>query len=443
MHKIRRRAFIVVALVLALCLGLGLYLAAWAADGADWVALPSNRHLYRNGQLILGTITDRDGVVLAETVDGERRYAADPAVRRAMLHLVGDTQGRIGTGAQTKFSGLLSGYSRLSGLFFADRNTNRLALTASAAVSKAALEALGDYSGAVLAYNYTTGEILCAVSGPGFDPADVPAGLEKDPAYDGVFVNRCFGAAYTPGSVMKLVTAAAALETVPDILDRTFTCEGSVVVDGRRINCQGVHGGIDMKTALAKSCNCAFAEIAELVGGETLAKYFADYGLAESLDIDGIRTAAGRLDTWEDGTAELAWAGIGQSTDLVTPAAMLRFCGAIARGGYATSPNLLKSDRAEARRIMKEETAKTLAAWMANNTETVYGRDSFPDGIGPVCAKSGTAQIDGAASHSWFVGYVASKECPIAFAVVAEHAGTGSGVAKEIAAKVIEAIVEQ
>ena len=443
MHKIRRRAFIVVALVLALCAGLTFYIVSYASDGGTWVSLPSNRHLYKNGQLVLGTITDRDGTVLARTVNGERRYAADGTVRRAMLHLVGDTQGRIGTGVQTKFSGELSGFSPISGLFFAEQNGGTLALSADAAIAKAAYEALGGYNGAVIAYNYKTGAILCAVSKPGFDPENVPAGLESDPAYAGAYVNRCFRAAYTPGSTMKLVTTAAALETVPDILDRTFTCDGSVVIDGRRINCQNVHGEIGLEEALAKSCNCAFAEIAQLVGGKTLAEYFSRCGLDAAFDIDGIRTAAGGIGVWDDGSAELSWAGIGQSTDLATPAALMRLCGAVANGGVAVQPHLLLDSRSPSERLLSAPTAQKLAELMRNDTQTVYGDASFPAELeGLVCAKSGTAQLDGAASHSWFVGFAAGDRYPVAFAVIAEHAGAGSGVAREVAAALLQAVID-
>ena len=443
MHKIRRRAFIAVALVLALCAGLCVYIVSYLQDGASWVSLPSNRHLYRNGQLILGTITDRDGEVLAETVNGARYYAEDETVRRAMLHLVGDTAGKIGTGAQTKFSSLLSGFSPISGLYFAGKTPARLTLTADASIAGAAYRALGSYNGAVVCFNYKTGALLCAVSKPGFDPENVPGDLETDPAYSGAYLNRCFGAAYTPGSVMKVVTAAAALETVPGILERSFVCEGSCVVDGRRINCQGTHGRLDMKSALARSCNCAFAEIALLVGGDTLAEYYSRYGLDSAFEIDGIRVAPGSFTAYADGTAELAWSGIGQSTDLAVPAAWMRLAGAIANGGVSVTPHLLSGSRSSSVRLMKAETARTLAEWMRYNTAAVYGDASFPSALsGHVCAKSGTAQLDGAPSHSWFFGFVDDERYPCAFAVVAEHAGAGSGVAKQVASALLQAVVD-
>ncbi len=443
MHKIRRRALVVVALVLLLCAGLCVYIVSYLRDGASWVSLPSNRHLYKNGELILGTVTDRDGTVLAETSDGVRHYAEDETVRRAMLHLVGDTAGKIGTGAQTKFSSLLSGFSPITGLYFAEDSSTVLQLSADSKIAAAAYRALGDYNGAVICYNYKTGAILCAVSKPGYDPENVPEDLETSSAYAGAYLNRCFSASYTPGSIMKVVTAAAALETVPDILLRTFTCEGSIVIDGRRINCQGTHGTIDMKTALARSCNCAFAEIALLVGGDTLAEYAEAYGLVSSFDIEGIRVAAGSFTAYPDGSAELAWSGIGQSTDLAVPAAWMRLAGAIANGGIAVTPHLLADSTSSSERIMKAETARTLASWMRNNTAAVYGDASFPKELyGHVCAKSGTAQLDSAESHSWFFGFVDDDRYPCAFAVIAENAGAGSGVAKSVAAALLEAVVE-
>lgn len=79
--------------------------------------------------------------------------------------------------------------------------------------------------------------------------------------YEGVYVNRFLHATYTPGSVFKLVTAAAALDEIPDIGSRTFTCEGSAVIGGETIQCNGVHGTLNFEEALAHSCNVVFGEI--------------------------------------------------------------------------------------------------------------------------------------------------------------------------------------
>ena len=99
-----------------------------------------------------------------------------------------------------------------------------------------AYEALAGRKGAVLVSNYKTGEILCMASGPSIDPSsdgDVP---------DGAYINRCINGSFTPGSIFKLITSAAAIENIKDIDSRRFTCAGSVDVAGVTVKCTGVHG---------------------------------------------------------------------------------------------------------------------------------------------------------------------------------------------------------
>ena len=135
-------------------------------------------------------------------------------------------------------------------------------------------EAFGEYDGTIFAYNYKTGEILCAITTPTYDPDDVPdIAADDSGAYDGVYLNRFIQSAYIPGSIFKVVTTAAALDSVKDILDRTFTCDGVYEYGIDRVTCQKAHGTLALKQALAKSCNCSFAQIANLVGKENLQKY--------------------------------------------------------------------------------------------------------------------------------------------------------------------------
>ncbi len=93
-------------------------------------------------------------------------------------------------------------------------------------------------------YNYKTGEILCAVSSPTYDPDHVPD-IANDTSgdYDGVYVNRFTQSAYVPGSIFKVATAAAALAEIEDIQSQSFLCEGSYWVGGDEVVCEGVHGG--------------------------------------------------------------------------------------------------------------------------------------------------------------------------------------------------------
>ena len=91
------------------------------------------------------------------------------------------------------------------------------------------------------------------VSSPTFDPTNVPD-INADPErYDGVYVNRFLHSTYVPGSTFKLVTAAAALSELDDLQSRTFHCAGSAEVGGKTVICNGVHGDITFKQALAQS----------------------------------------------------------------------------------------------------------------------------------------------------------------------------------------------
>ena len=266
MKKIERRAFVCLALALLLAAGLGVFLVKYFADGGSWASSAFNRHLYNSsGELASGTVLDRDGDVLSEVVDGRRTYYDSATVRKATLHAVGDLQGNIGTGALNAFADKLTGYSLLNGAFGAQRG-NDLYLTIDARYNYTAYEALGGRSGTVAVYNYETGEILCMVSAPSYDPLNVPEDIATNDRYEGAYLNRFLSSTFTPGSVYKTVTLAAALEEIPDLAERTWTCSGSVQIGDETIICSGTHGEQDIAAAFANSCNVAFAQIAQELG---------------------------------------------------------------------------------------------------------------------------------------------------------------------------------
>ena len=265
MKKIERRAFVCLALALLLAAGLGFFLVKYFLDGGSWASSAFNRHLYNSsGELASGTVLDRDGDVLSEVADGRRTYYDNATVRKATLHAVGDLQGNIGTGALNAFADKLTGYSLLNGAFGAQQG-NDLYLTIDARYNYTAYEALGGRSGTVAVYNYETGEILCMVSAPSYDPLNVPEDIATNDRYEGAYLNRFLSSTFTPGSVYKTVTLAAALEEIPDLAERTWTCSGSVQMGDETIICSGTHGEQDIAAAFANSCNVAFAQITHTV----------------------------------------------------------------------------------------------------------------------------------------------------------------------------------
>lgn len=454
MKKIERRALFCLLLSAALVLGLCVFSFRFVLRGGRWASFSGNRHLYNSkGQLSVGRVLDRDGDVLSwPEKDGSRRWYDGEAVRKATLHAVGDPNGYIGTSALVAFADRLSGYNLLTGAYSPLGEGNDLYLTIDARYNYIAYNALGGKKGAVGVYNYQTGEVLCMVSSPTFDPESPPEIAEGDERYDGVYLNRFLSGAFVPGSVYKTVTLAAALEQIPDLYERRWTCTGSTVVGDGAVTCPHAHGEQDIYDALANSCNGVFAQLAAELGAAALEQYTEKAGLTSRYTVDGIRTAAGQFDFSGATEHQLGWAGVGQDDDLVNPCALMVYMGAIANGGKAAVPRLvlrtqsplglpsLPSLTKHTKTLVEADTAGALAEMMARNVAETYGTGRFPNM--DLCAKSGTAEVGGGkAPNAWFAGFLRGEDTPYAFVVLVENGGGGSDVAGTVAAQVLDAIV--
>ena len=447
MKKVSGRAIFPLILAIVLLAGTVLLCVRYFAKADEWVTFSGSPHVYTGVNLDGGVVTDRDGTLLLDSTDG-RTYSDDAATRTATMHLLGDRYGYIQAPLLGSFADDMIGFDKINGLYGAEGTEANAALTLSAAAQTAAYQALGNYHGTVGVYNYKTGEILCAVTSPSYDPDNMPdVDADTSGAYDGVYVNRFFQAAYTPGSIFKIVTLAAAIETVPDWENLTFTCEGKTIIGGQEIICEGVHGTITLKQALAHSCNVAFGELAGKVGTKALMEYAEKLGLSESFECDGIPVKAGTVDLKDADAGDLAWAGIGQYTDQVNALTFIRAMGRIAGGGTGAEPYLMaKITRGEktvyeaktemSSRALKAETAAKLTEYLRNNVATMYGDGQF-SGLN-VCAKSGTAEHEGETADAMFAGFCVDENCPLAFVVFVENGGSGSAVAAPIAAKVLQ-----
>lgn len=434
MKRVKSRAtaaLIIAALVICGCVA---YVIEFLDNGAQWVMYSANQSVYKDGVLVNGTVTDRNGSLLARAQDGVFFYSDDAETRVACLHAVGDFSGNIGTGALTAFADALAGYSPVSGV---SDGGGTVALSIDASLNRTAYAALAGRRGAVLLMDYATGEILCMVSAPGYDPN---AGFDPDDSrYEGAYINRCLSASYTPGSVYKLVTLAAAIESIDDLYERSFYCGGSEDIAGISVKCTGFHGWQTIEQALANSCNCAFAQISLELGADKLAEYSKKLGFTGELEIDGISTKAGNFEKAASGSADLAWSGIGQYTDLVCPYAMLKYCAAIANGGEAVGATLLLDKGAGVERLLSADTADKIKQMMNYNVVYSYGEWNFP-GLS-LCAKSGTAERGDGTSNAWFAGFLDDEEHPYAFCVVIESGGGGLANAGAVANTLLQAAV--
>ena len=449
MNRIARRSTITLLLAILLVVGFSLFVVEFVMEADTWVISPGSPHVYNAANIGTGTVVDRNGNLLLDMAD-TRSYSTSETLRKSTLHWLGDRDGYISAPILSNYAAEIAGYDMVSGLYAYGDNTGIAKLTLSAEVQNAALEAMGGYSGSVAVYNYKTGELLCAVTTPTYDPDHVPdiAG-DTTGAYEGVYLNRFVQSVYIPGSIYKIVTLAAALETVEGIEDQTFYCSGTYTIGPDEITCESGHGTQTLQSAFRNSCNCAFGQIAIMVGAENMQRYVEAYGLTEGVAFDGITTAAGNYDVAETADANLAWSGIGQYTDQVNPCAFLTFMGAIAADGKGVSPYLVEqisvgnnttyqAATQNRDRIMDADTAQTVSAYLRANVTERYGDWNFP-GLS-VCAKTGTGEVgDGQKPNAMLAGFVENEAYPLAFIVFVENAGYGANVCIPIAASVLEA----
>lgn len=424
-------------------LGVNLFL-----HGGQWAMQPYNGHISSS----LGNISDRSGNVLATSTEEGRTYSDSETVRRALLHTVGDPYGYISTSVEYTMRDKLTGYNLITGLndTIFNRMGSDIALTVDQNACAAAYNALGGKNGAVLVYNYQTGEILVKVSAPGFDPAYIPEDLETNEAYKGVYLDNTLSSSFTPGSIFKIVTAAAAMEQWPDTWSQwTHTCTGSENIGGSDVTCLygTAHGDQDMFSAMGNSCNVFFASLATEIGADALQAKAEEMGFGREFSLGSVPTAQSEIDLSAASQNELAWAGVGQYTVLCNPYHMMVLMGAIANGGEYVQPKLTQESQlfsgllpGEDRTLVTAAEAQNLTQLLRGDVENYYGDWLFPTGMN-VCAKTGTGEVgEGKAPNCWMVGFCDSVDYPYAFAILVEEGTGGIESAGSVASAVMNAL---
>jgi len=435
MNRVVKRTWLMGLFIAMLVVGILFFAWEYASGASGWIGSAGSPYVHNNA-IGYGTVTDRSGALLLD-IGTAKTYSTDPATRASTMHWLGDRQGNIASRTISHYSGEMSGYDIVNGVYDFSGLGGSMELTISARVQNAALEAMAGRKGTVAVYNYKTGEILCAVTTPTYDPDQVPDLTGENGAlYEGVYLNRFVQSRYIPGSIFKTVTTAAALDCVPGIEDMTFTCTGILEYGEEKVSCEHPHGTQTIGMALSHSCNCAFAQIAELVGRKNMNAYIAAYGITEPVSFDGITTASGNYDISQAAPVSFAWSCIGQYTDLINPCRFMTFMGAVGGGGQAAEPYIVSSVSGGGQttytakttttgKLMSPAVADTLTGYMRDSVKAVYGADNFP-GL-TVCAKSGTSQLGGGlTSNAMFAGFVADDAYPLAFIVVVENGGYGS-----------------
>lgn len=449
-----------------------------------------------------GTIFDARGEVLASSqlVDGiSRRTYADPA----FSHVIGYASLRFGTtGIERAFDDLLTGRAEpnpirdvVNDILGRSAEPKDLTLTIDRRLQDFAAAQLGSDVGAVVAIDPRSGAILAMTSTPTFDatpisgdPSTAAGPMDEIRARpDNPLVDRPRQGRYVPGSIMKVFTAAAALDSGTITPQTTFPdqprqeTEG-FVVDGFRITEHGL-GGIQpdlwpLSPALQVSSNIYFAHVGLELGPERFVEYARRFGLCGSLAIGpasrALPVSASYVTRPEEGDCsafadrvELASAAFGQAQVSVTPVQMALLAATVANDGVMPDPFVVRDVRAHSEtgtpaervletygggggsRIVSGHTATQLRAAMVDAVQGELGRHFAGGGAvrnygiegSSTAGKTGTAQRgEGQQPHSWFIGFAAAEEGAvpsIAVAVLVEGGGSGSGRAAPIGGQVM------
>lgn len=432
--------------------------------GGRWVSNVHNPRIADGKQkVIMGTVTDRDGTVLAYTDSvGERRYNSSRETRMAVSQVVGDESGKVSTGVDTFHAQYLLGFKssvieRISdAITGTPQRGDDVQLTISERLSRYISEQFpSGKRGAVVVLNYKTNEILAMVSMPQFDPTDMDDALADEEA--GALINRATQGLYPPGSTFKIVTLASALTNLPDLEDFSFDCTGYYAVGNYSVTENSAHGRQTLSQAFQNSCNTTFAALSQDLGYQMLGETAERMGFNENFLFEDLIVYNSSYPIDGLSAEDLAWSAIGQGRVLATPMHMALIAATIANGGVMSEPRLLKSittaqggeralPKAQApRRVLEESVAARVQTEMLRVVKSGTGtRAALSNGY-TVAGKTGSAEASDDKSieaHAWFVGYVTNDNAPYAICVLVENGGSGGGVAAPLARKTLQKAID-
>ncbi len=479
-----------ILLLFAGLIGFSSYWAVFHADALKQNSL-NHRPLIETQTIKRGNITTADGQLVAESKPqgggANPIYVRDYPTGSLFGHPVGYSYIQVGqselesslndslVGSSNEFSSILDelrGHAQVG---------DNVALTINSTVQKTAMDALNaanastagsNGAGAVVALNPTTGAVLAMASTPPYDPNAVAntstySKLNRDKAAP--LVDRAVQSRYPPGSTMKVVTAAAALDSGQFTPDTVLSGASPITISGSPLsNSNGEQfGDISMTTALTFSVNTYFAQVGEKLGPGPMVdmmKRFGFYSDPQAQLPDTDMTASGPLNTsgnlvtsgFDVGRVAIGQGGA-EGTMLATPFQMAEVAAAVANGGVLERPSLvqkvtdpdgrtLSELKAQAQStVMKPQTATQLTDMMTRVTQegTAAG---LTVGGAPFAGKTGTAEIGDPAlgvHQPWFIAFAPASDPQVAVAATIERcAGCfGAEVAGPIATKVMEAAI--
>lgn len=310
--------------------------------------------------------------------------------------------------------------------------------------------------GVCIAMDVNTGAILAMVTTDGYDlnnPYELSAKDKKkikstpkkkqaeaeSAALSNMWRNKAVADTYMPGSVFKMCVASAALEENLVNEKTSFTCTGSILVEGETIHCSNIsgHGTQNFVEAISNSCNPAFIQIGQMLGAGKFRQYYQGFGFSDKTGIDLPGEAEDSF--WKEGKmggVDLAVASFGQNFS-ITPIQMITACAAVSNGGYVVQPhvvskitdskgNVIKTvDKKIKRQVISDDTSKKMNEYLEYNTERQGATAGYISGY-KVAGKTGTTEKRGVTKFessfsedyiSSFCGYAPADDPQIAMLV--------------------------
>ena len=433
----------------------------------------NRRELLQEQKIRRGTIRSADGKVLARAVPRpgdtfSRRYPT----RELFAHAIGYSYTTIGrAGLERSRNDVLTGdrtelVTALESILGRSNEGDDIRTTLDPKAQQVAMDALSGsgHKGALVALDVKTGGVLAMASNPSYDPNGLGdratfARLNRDRA-NAPLVNRATQNGYPPGSTMKVVTAAAALDSGRYRPDSRVSGRNGKPISGVPLNNFGGEsfGDIDLTFALTNSVNTVWAEVGEKLGGRTMQRYMERFGFYaeppmdypdEQMSASGVRKK-GRLAEKTDDAVDVGRVAIGQGDLFATPLQMASVAQTIANGGVRLEPHIMAKSvdpdgrtveeigPKEAEQAISRQTARELTGMMTKVVEEGTGTAAALEGV-DVAGKTGTAELNTTGlNQPWFMCFTPA----VAVAVTLERVqgGTGGVVAAPIAKSVLQAL---
>jgi peptidoglycan glycosyltransferase len=469
------RLYGLVVLLFALLIGFTSRWTIFEASSLRANAL-NKRGVLQQQRIDRGEIVAADGTVLARSVRGaEGTYTRSYPTGAEFTQAVGYSYITLGQAGTERYrSAALNGQTGTSVQSILDQLQGRkprgdtVLTTLRPAAQQTAISALGEHEGAVVALQPRTGAVEVMASTPSYDAN----ALSSASAYERLtrqtgspLVNRATQFGYAPGSTFKVVTAVAAIDSGQFTPESTVSGRNEVSISGvplKNDNNESL-GQITLTAALAHSVNTVYAQVAERLGKQTMARYMSRFGFdrkpkldypAEQMSSSG-EYRNGRLILPTSAYVDVGRMGIGQDKLQVTPLQMAEVAAAVANHGTLMTPHLASAivepdgrvvqrvtQRAQAV-VMKPSTAASVTAMMEAVVNEGTGTSAQIPGV-RVAGKTGTAetQIGAAINNVWFIAFAPAGDPTVAVAVTLKGVpGQGAAFAAPVAKQVMEALL--